>query len=162
LPQESHCTTHASLFHAAGMPCGSSQSHTVRYIPRHWRDLHAYSCRIIVVWTFWSTREFHTDLVSTSQSKIPATLFHLSQQHRAKRQDQRYNDWMHSWRKSSRPLYSISARSVEPRSSKVQDRKHKCVPQKRNILDPRYHIEGVPHHTTTIPPNPDSVSSEHQ
>ena len=161
MPQESHCTTHASLFHAAGMPCDSSQSHTVRYIPRHWRGLHAYSCRITVVWTFWSTREFHTDLVSTSQSKISATLFHLSQQHRAKEQDQRYLECMNAFLEKEKTDRSIP---IQPAAS--SHGAARCKTESTNVF--LKNITFWIHATTqkarhaAPPPYPDSVSSQHQ
>ena len=105
-------------------------------------------------------REFQTDLVSTSQSKIPAALFHLSQQHRAKEQDQRYLECMNAFLEKEKTDRSIP---IQPAAS--SHGAARCKTESTNVF--LKNITFWIHATTqkarhaAPPPYPDSVSSQH-
>jgi hypothetical protein len=81
--------------------------------------------------------------------------------------DQRYLECMNTFLEKEKQiaLFHFSQQRQATEQQGARPKAQICSSKRKNInyiLDSRYYTEGMPCHTTTIPPNPDSVSSEHQ
>jgi hypothetical protein len=124
-------------------------------------------CMHILAASLWSglsgvrrpARGFQTDLVSTSQSKIPATVLHLSQQHRAKEQRStipRMHEYLPGERKTDRSIPFQPAASSHGAARCKTKSTNMFLEKKKHQLHSGFTLlhrrHAMPHHHHTAKP----------